>query len=144
MTSMIRFSPTTEARRLQRDLDTVFNEFFAPARRDHDANWTPRVDVHEDEQGYTFHVDVPGMQKEDLGIDFHEGTLTLSGERRPADTAEGTNHVRVERSYGTFYRSFSLPKAVQYDAIEATYADGVLTVRVPKAEESKPRRISVA
>ena len=143
MTSMIRFSPTTEARRLQRDLDTVFNEFFAPARRDHDANWTPRVDVHEDEQGYTFHVDVPGMHKENFQVDFHEGTLTVSGERRQEEKAEGANAIRVERSYGAFYRSFALPKAVEHDAIEATYTDGVLTVRVPKAEESKPRRIAV-
>ncbi len=144
MNSLIRFSPGTEMRRLQRELDSVFNEFLTPARNgDGDAQWSPRVDVKETENDYTLRLDVPGVRKDDFNIDYHDGTLTVSGERHAEDRQEGESMVRVERVHGAFYRSFALPKAVQHDAISAQYEDGVLTIHVPKAEESKPRRISV-
>ena len=144
MNSIVRFSPTHEMRRLQRDLDSVFSDFFAPARAgEGESQWSPRVDVRETENDYTIHVDVPGVQKEDLSIDYHEGTLTVSGERRAENRQEGESLLRVERLYGSFYRSFTLPKAVDTDNIKASCENGVLTLHVPKAEESKPRRIAV-
>ena len=145
MNSLVRFSPSHEVRRLQRELDSVFSDFFTPARNGEGEaqQWTPRVDVRETENDYTIQVDVPGVHKENLNIDYHDGMLAISGERKAEERQEGENMVRVERMYGSFYRQFALPKAVEAEHIEATCRDGVLSVRVPKAEESKPRRIAV-
>ena len=132
---------------LQREIDRVFDSFFGNGNGSDEAaaaTWTPRVDLAETEDGYLIHLDVPGMSKEDLDINFHENALTVRGERKAEEASEQRNYVRVERAYGSFYRSFTLPKAIKHEGIEANYQDGVLTVRVPKAEESKPRRIEVA
>lgn len=146
MTRLTRYSPSREMRTLQREIDRVFDGFFGGAENNNNGNatWTPRVDLAETEEGYLIHLDVPGMSKEDLDINFHDNVLTVSGERKAEETNEQRNYVRVERAYGSFYRSFTLPKAIKHDEIEANYQDGVLTVRVPKAEESKPRRIEVS
>ena len=147
MTNLVRFNPTSEFRRLQSDMDRLFDTFF-PTRTDSETTgesvmWTPRVDLAETEEAYLIHVDVPGVTKDDININYHDGVLSISGERTNEAREEGTNFMRVERFAGRFYRSFSLPKAISTDAIEATYTDGVLNVTVPKAEESKPRRIEV-
>lgn len=145
MTNLIRFTPSHDMRRLQREIDGIFDSFFSPSSNENEgASWAPRVDLSETEDAYLVHVDVPGMQKEDLNIDVHEGRLTISGERNAEQQDDGHKYVRVERSYGRFYRSFTLPQTVKEDEIEATYENGVLSVRVPKAEETKPRRIEVA
>lgn len=149
MNSLVRFSPSTEMRRLQREVDQLFESFF-PARRNEDqeaadqAVWAPRVDLKETDDHYIVHLDVPGMKKEDLQIRYQDGTLSVSGERFAEQDEQQEDFVRIERSFGRFYRSFALPKRVDDDKIEANYQDGVLTVRVPKAEETKPRRIEVS
>ena len=143
MTSMTRIHGG-DLRRVQREIDTVFNEFFGPQRGGSTVSaWSPRVDIHEDEQGYTVVADVPGVAKDDLRIDYHEGVLSIAGERAAAPLGEGVNAVRTERHRGAFYRAFALPQAVDIDHTEATCADGVLTVRVPKAEVARPRRIAI-
>lgn len=146
MTRMIRYSPGREMRTLQREIDRVFDGFFGNGGNEEtgSATWTPRVDLAETEEGYLIHLDVPGMSKEDLDINFHENVLTVRGERKAEETNEQRNYVRVERAYGSFYRTFTLPKAIKHEEIQANYQDGVLTIRVPKAEESKPRRIEVS
>lgn len=146
MTNLVRFSSTSDVRRMQREIDQLFESFF-PARSG-DSNgdsavWSPRVDLAETDDVYLIYLDVPGMQKDDISLNFHDGQLSVSGERTFSEREEEPTFVRVERLAGSFYRSFTLPKRVDADGIEATYADGVLTIRVPKAEESKPRRISV-
>lgn len=147
MTNVVRFNPTSEFRRIQSDMDRLFDTFF-PTRTESEGSsdatiWTPRVDLAETEEAYLIHVDVPGVSKDAININYHDGVLSISGERTNEAREEGANFMRVERFAGRFYRSFSLPKAISTDAIEATYADGVLNVTVPKAEESKPRRIQV-
>lgn len=145
MTQIVRFSPTAELRRFQREMDSLLGQYFdAPtSSQPKDANWTPRVDVRETEHAFVVHLDLPGMKKEDFQIDYHEGTLSVSGERKLEDKAEGEACIRIERSYGTFYRAFTLAKTINPEGIEASYQDGVLTLKLPKAEEVKPRRISV-
>lgn len=148
MTNLIRFNPSSDLRRMQSEIDRVFESFF-PARSDAngDSNatvWSPRVDLVENENAYTIHADLPGIPREELKINFQDGMLIISGERRVEKSSDNDNYVRVERSYGHFYRSFSLPKAVDIDGTEAHYENGVLTVRVPKAEESKPRQIQIS
>lgn len=150
MTNLIRFTPTAELRRMQREFDRLFESYF-PTRagngQDPDletAVWSPRVDLAETEEGYFIHLDVPGMQKDAFNVNYQEGVLSVSGERKTEATTEGTRYVRVERTSGHFYRSFTLPKAVKEHEIKATYQDGVLTIQVPKAEESRPRRIEIS
>jgi len=147
MTQLIRFSPTQDIRRMQNEFERLFGSVF-PGVRSEDpeaetAVWAPRVDLVENEESYLIHVDLPGLSKDDVNVNYHEGVLSISGDRRAEEYEEKDNCVRLERSYGRFYRSFTLPKTVKHDAIEATYENGVLSVRVPKAEESKPRRITI-
>ncbi len=148
MNRMIRFSPRSDLQNVQREIDRVFDSFFRPSSTEgkESAVWSPRVDLSETEDAYLIHLDVPGMKKEDIEINFQDGTLTISGERRSheAQEDEQRNYMRVERSFGHFYRSFTLPNTVNADDIQADYQEGVLKVRVPKAEEIKPRRIEIA
>ena len=147
MTNLIRFSPSTEMRRLQREIDSLFDNFF-PTRYEEGNNegvaWSPRVDLAETDDAYFIHADVPGLKKEDIEINYQDGTLTVRGERTFEETDENRKFVRVERSYGRFYRAFTLPKTVKEGDINATFEDGVLTIEVPKAEEKKPRRIEIS
>ncbi|HET6567828.1 MAG TPA: Hsp20/alpha crystallin family protein [Rhodothermales bacterium] len=148
MANMIRFSPARDFARLQREIDDLFNSFL-PAQADgngtdRNAVWSPRADFVETSDAYVVHYDVPGMNRDDLEINFHDGMLTVSGERAFESKEEEQNLVRVERHHGRFFRSFAIPKQVDPENIQANYENGVLTVRLPKAEESKPRRISVS
>ncbi|MEX0820967.1 MAG: Hsp20/alpha crystallin family protein [Rhodothermales bacterium] len=132
---------------MQREIDRLFDD-FVPSRESgngdrESAVWSPRVDLSESEDAYVVHVDAPGMKKDDFNINWQNDTLTVSGERKWSGEASKENFVRVERSYGHFFRSFRLPKAIDGDQIQASYDAGVLTVTVPKAEESKPRRIEI-
>lgn len=133
---------------LQREIDRVFGQFFPSRDRDDESSsqqavWAPRTDLMETEDEYRIHLDVPGMSKEDLNINYQDNQLTVSGERQSDRTDEGEEYVRVERSFGHFYRSFTLPQTVNADDIHATYDNGVLTISVPKTEEVKPRQIEI-
>lgn len=147
MTNLIRFAPNTELRRMQREFDRVFNDFFPAANGDSNSDsitWAPRVDLSETDDSYQIRADLPGLSKDDININFHDGSLTISGERRAETKEEGKNYVRVERSTGHFFRSFNIPTAIQSNKIEASYKDGVLNVVVPKAEEVKPLKVKVS
>jgi HSP20 family protein len=146
MNSIIRFNPGADFRRMQREIDRVF-ENFLPVREDNGSEtavWAPRVDLIENENDYLIHADLPGVSRDDIKINFQDGTLTVSGERRMQNTEDKGDFVRVERSFGHFYRSFALPQMVEVERIKATFNDGVLTIRVPKAEETKPRQIELS
>jgi HSP20 family protein len=126
------------------DVDRLFEDFFSPAP--FHAGWpsaAPAVDVEETPDGYAFRADLPGMQPKDVKITMNGDTLTLRGERkREEKKTEGALH-RIERSYGSFERSFTLEQPVRADQIKASYRDGVLEIHVPKADEAKPREIEV-
>jgi HSP20 family protein len=105
--------------------------------------WAPALDISERKDAYVVTVEVPGVKADDLDITLEDGLLTIRGERRfTQETSEQQFH-RVERRYGSFRRSITLPSQVQADHIEASFEDGVLEVVVPKAEEAKPKKISV-
>lgn len=147
MTSLTRFSPSTELRRMQREIDRLFED-FVPARANGNdeletAVWSPRADIAETEDSYVIHVDAPGLKKDDFTINWQEGTLTVKGERKWEEKTERENIVRMERAFGHFFRAFQFPKSVDGDRIGANYDNGVLSIQVPKAEESKPRRIEI-
>ena len=105
--------------------------------------WTPALDVIESKEAIVLKLDLPGMKSEQVDIEVHDGVLTVKGERRFEDTVQEGQYYRLERSYGHFQRSVTLPKAIKADEIKATFVDGVLAIRVPKADEVKPRRITV-
>lgn len=146
MNGLIRFTPNNNLRDIQRGIDRVFDDVFRPFGEERASLWNPRVDFSETDDAYLIHADLPGVEKEDIDINVKDGTLSFSGERRQevTETDEKRNYLRAERAVGRFYRSFSLPSTVDVDAIEAKVEDGVLNVRVPKAEEVKPRKIEVA
>lgn len=146
MTNLIRFSPVSDLRGMQREIDRMFDGVFPVRAANGNSGataWAPRVDVIDNDDAYLVHVDVPGVSKDDLKINYQDGILSISGERKHANEEREDNYLRVERSYGRFDRSFKLPQSVDVAKIEAKYNDGVLTVTVPKAEESKPREISI-
>ncbi|MBO6935952.1 MAG: Hsp20/alpha crystallin family protein [Deltaproteobacteria bacterium] len=107
-------------------------------------SFRPAVDIVESPDAFEVRAEIPGMKAEDIHIDVEKNVLTLRGERQLEETTEGTDYKRVERSYGTFTRSFTLPETVDDEQIEAKLTDGVLTVRLPKREAPSARRIEVA
>jgi HSP20 family protein len=108
------------------------------------ASWTPLVDVVEESDAYVFHADLPGVAKENVDITFEDNILTIAGERGRREETEASQSRRIERRYGRFARSFALPSQVDTQKVEATFKDGVLIVRVPKAETAKARKIKIS
>ena len=119
-------------------LPAFFGKTFAS---ENSRSWTPAVDVSETEDALVFSAEVPGFEKDGLSISVDNGLLTLSGERKLERKSEEFH--RIERVYGKFERSFSLPKAVESEKIKADLKNGVLTITLPKKEEAKPRQIPV-
>jgi HSP20 family protein len=105
--------------------------------------WAPALDISERKDAYLVSVELPGVKLEDLTISLDDGLLTIQGKRSLADDASEQQYHRVERRYGAFRRSITLPAHVMADAVEASFEDGVLQILVPKAEEAKPKRIEV-
>jgi HSP20 family protein len=107
------------------------------------TGWSPALDLYESGDHLVAVVELPGMSKEDIDISLHDGTLTISGERK-RESSNGEKAQRTERCVGTFRRSISLPTAVDAGKVSATYQDGILKVTLPKAEEAKPKQIKVS
>jgi HSP20 family protein len=107
------------------------------------TGWIPSVDVEEAKDEYRFYAEMPGMKQEDIKISLAENVLTISGEKKAHYDVEKGNFHRLERDYGSFQRSFSLPQRIQADKIKASFKDGILEITVPKSEEAKPRHITV-
>lgn len=145
--SIVKFNPLSDLVSMQRDVNRMFDHFF-PSRPDNQeresAVWRPVVDIHESENGYTVDVELPGLKKDEVSLNFQDGTLSISGERKYDQESTEKNSHRIERFYGKFFRSFSFPAAVDGDRIEASFGEGVLKISIPKAEEVKPRRIEIA
>ena len=107
------------------------------------SGWSPALDVYDDKESLFVKMEVPGMKKEDIHIALEDGTLTISGERKGEKEEEDAETFRTERFFGKFHRALALPTRVEPDKVNATYTDGVLTVRMPKAEDAKPKQIDV-
>jgi HSP20 family protein len=104
---------------------------------------TPAWDIYENKENYVVRAELPGLKKEDIGISLEDGQLKITGEHKAAGTPNNGRTVRTERFVGTFERSLALPSEVNPDKITAQYIDGILTVTLPKAEETKPKRIEI-
>jgi len=107
------------------------------------SGWTPALDVYDDKDHYVVKAEVPGMNKDDIDVSLHEGSLTITGERKSEHAGQETGVYRSERFFGRFQRTVDLPTGVDASRVKADYRDGILTVTLPKAEEAKPKRISV-
>ena len=130
-------------------LRSVFNDLFdgndhSQWMQPNKSKWYPAMDVLESKDAYLVRAELPGMKKEDIKVEVKDGTLTLSGETKTEKPVEGVEYRHVERIASKFWRSLSLPETVKQDSIEATYKDGILEIRVPKAEEAKPRQIEIS
>ena len=144
MTQLTRRTSDRRLRDLQREVDSIFDQFFGRSEdEDTSAVWAPRTDLSETDDAFHIRLDVPGMTKDDITINLQNNTLTVSGERTSERTDEGEEYVRVERAFGNFHRTFTLPNAVDRENVEAAYEDGVLTIHVPKTEESTRRQIEI-
>jgi HSP20 family protein len=112
-------------------------------RQDLFGGWSPALDLYQNNDNVVAVLELPGMRKEDIEISLHDGTLSITGERKRS-SSDGDKPERTERYVGSFRRTVSLPVRVDAGKVSATYRDGILTVTLPKAEEAKPKRIEVA
>ncbi|PYJ07402.1 MAG: heat-shock protein Hsp20 [Verrucomicrobia bacterium] len=131
---------------LRNDLDSLLEmPFWGASGRQSQlfSGWTPALDLYQNNDNIVAVVELPGMRKEDIELSLHDGTLTISGERKEEASQENGNATRTERSTGKFRRSITLPTQVDVNKITASYKDGILTVTLPKAEEAKPRQIQI-
>lgn len=142
--STTRRDPFRELSTLQREVDRLFGDALGSRNAPATAGaWAPALDVEETEDDFTLHVELPGVAPDDVEVSLEENVLTIAGERRFYEDRESEGFRRVERSFGRFHRAVRLPDRVDADGVTATHRDGLLTISVPKAEESKPRRIEV-
>ena len=145
--TLIRWTPRRNGNDLttfRTEMDRLFEDFFAPVPFRADwAAMTPAVDVEETPEAYVFRADLPGVDSKQVKVTVNGDTLTMRGERKREDTTNEGNLHRVERSYGAFERSFTLGMPVRPDQVKATYRDGVLEIRVPKADEARSREVEV-
>jgi HSP20 family protein len=129
---------------LQEQVNRLFENTF-PRRADNSAltTWAPAVDIYETENELVVKADLPEVDEKDIDVRVENNTLTVRGERKFQEKTEKDNYLRVERTYGSFSRSFSLPNTVNNESIQANYKNGVLTVTLPKRAESKPKQVKV-
>ena len=134
----------SEMTRMQEEMNRYFDDFFGEHRRGlAEGAWLPAVDVSETDNEFVVRAELPGMSHEDIDINVQDNILTLKGEKKQEKREEGENFHRLERSYGSFSRSFTLPTGVKPEDIKASFKDGVLEVAMPKAEEAKPKKITI-
>ena len=144
--AIVRWEPFRDLLASQREFDRLFREAFAPAFGEGEVStrtWAPVVDIFENGDSLVLKAELPGINPDDVEIRVEDNTLYLKGERKFEKEVKEQNYHRVERSYGTFTRSFSLPNSVDADKVGANYKDGVLTLTMPKKEEAKPKTIKI-
>jgi HSP20 family protein len=146
--AITRYNSWTQPNRFQDEIKQVFDRFFGEEEGDQSnvvtSQWTPRVDVREEDKRFVILADIPGVDPKDIEISMDKGILTVRGERKSETKEENGKLTRVERSYGAFYRRFSLPDSADADGISAAGKHGVLEIAIPKKPETTPRRIAVS
>jgi HSP20 family protein len=144
--AIVRWEPLRELGTLQNEMNRLFNTVFdspAPGNGGTLRRWVPAMDLVETDDQFVLRADLPGVTEDDVKIEFEDGTLTVSGERKAGHESKGEGYYRVERAFGSFSRSLTLPQGVDPEAVTANFDHGVLEVRIPKPEERKPRRIEI-
>ena len=140
--ALVRWDPGREVDTLQSEVNRIFDTFFGGndtrARR-----WVPAMDLVETDDHLVLRADLPGLEKDDVNVEVKDGVLTISGERRAEQEHKSEGYHRVERAFGSFSRSLSLPDGIDAEKVTADFDKGVLEVRIPKPEERKPHRVSI-
>lgn len=139
-----KYDPFREVRSLQNEVNRLFSTAFTADREEMATGaWYPKVDVFENAETLMLEAELPGMNRDDFELSFENNVLTLKGERRFEKKSEGDNYHRVERAYGTFARSFTLPATVTPDGAKAEFENGILHISLPKREETRARKIEI-
>jgi len=151
--SLVRWNPARDLATwpsnlfgMQREMNRMFDNFLNGTDRGEDyalTVWSPAVDIAEHDDQYVVKMELPGVSKEEVKITLESNILTIRGEKKQEKETKKENYHRVERSYGSFQRSFTLPTTVKNDKIDASFKDGILNINLPKAEEAKPKQIEV-
>jgi HSP20 family protein len=144
--ALIRWEPARELGTIQSEMNRLFNTFFDTPTAGANGTyrrWIPAMDLVETESDYVLRADLPGLSEDDVNIEFEDGVLTISGERKFEHEERKDSYYRVERASGSFRRSLTLPDGVDPEAVKATFERGVLEVHVPKPEERKPRKVAI-
>lgn len=140
-------SPLQDVTILQNRLNSIFHDFARPTSGDSESlatgSFVPAVDIYEDPQRLSLKLEIPGVAQDDLDIHVENQTLTVKGERKFEAEEKEENFHRIERRFGTFVRSFTLPQTVDTDQVSASYVNGILTIQIAKKAEAKPRQIKV-
>ena len=139
--ALARWSPWRELEEMQRSLSRLLGETGVPATEE--GVWLPAVDIRETDDALIVEAELPGIERKDVKVDIKDGVLTISGERKYEKETEEENVHRMERVYGRFTRSFSLPNNVDVDKVEAKLKDGVLRIRLPKKETARARTVEI-
>ncbi|HZH23726.1 MAG TPA: Hsp20/alpha crystallin family protein [Solirubrobacteraceae bacterium] len=144
--TIVRWEPLRELSSLQSEMNRLFNTAFdAPAGGNGgNRRWTPAMDLVETDDHFVLRADLPGMEQSDVTIELEDNVLTVSGERKAEHQEKHEGFYRLERAFGSFSRSLTLPKGIDPEAVTAEFSNGVLEVHVPKPEERKPRKIEIA
>jgi len=141
MAMMTRWEPFRDLARIQDEVNRLFDD--RAYRTGESVGWTPSCDIYEDAEGVTLRFELAGVEAKDVDVRFENGVLTVRGERKLESDEKRENYHRIERSYGTFTRSFSLPGTLDPERIKAEAKNGVLSITLPKKAEAKPRAIQV-
>ena len=145
MTVLTRWDPFREFSTLQDRMNRLVRDSFGEGREEAltTTSFAPPVDVYEDEHNVTLKIEVPGIEEKDIDVRIENNTLTVHGERKFEKEEKEENYRRVERQYGSFTRTFSLPSTVNHDNVQADYDKGVLKIKLAKKAEAKPKQIKV-
>ena len=145
--SLIRWDPFREMTSLQERMNRLFSGVLARSPLGEEeitkGAWVPAVDIYETHESLILKAELPGIAKEDVSVEVEDNTLTLKGEKKFEAEVKEENYHRVERSYGNFQRSFTLPATVDQEKVKAKFKDGILEITLPKVEEAKPKQIKV-
>lgn len=148
--ALIRWEPARELHTMQNEMNRLFNSLFdspTPSNRGGRAvarRWIPAMDVVETDEKFLLRADLPGLSEDDVKIEVEDNVLTISGQRKSEHEQQDKGYYRVERSFGSFSRSVTLPEGVDAEGIEADFGNGVLEVQIPKPEQHKPRKVQIS
>ena len=149
--AIVKWNPVRDLLDIEREFNRMLNSFGIRVRSDEEeadsnyesAEWMPLTDIYEDGDHFKLKLDIPGVDKNDVKISYSNGQLTITGERKQEKESGNLKYHRVERTFGKFYRSFTLPQKIEEDKIDAEFKNGQLVINIPKSEEAKPKQIDI-
>ncbi len=144
--AIIRWDPYRDLVTMRERMNKLFEDLVTQKGEDKDiasSAWSPAVDIYETDSELVLTAEIPGIEEKDIEINIEDSTLTIRGERRFEKETKEENYHRIERSYGSFFRSFTLPSYVDHEKIEAEHENGILKIRMPKKAELKPRKVRI-